>query len=90
MAMARITGDGAGGERVHRIDVVGTVTGGPHADFPVLVSVTESWLRDAASGGVVTSSAGYDIRFFADAGGTTRLSYEIERYTPASRELSRG
>jgi len=84
---APIIGDGSGGEQVHRIDVVGTVTGGPHADFPVLVSIAESWLRDAASGGVVTSSAGYDIRFFGDAAGTTRLSYEVERYTPATGEL---
>lgn len=79
--------DDAGGEQVHRIDVTGTVSGGPHADFPVLVAITETWLRDTASGGAVTSSTGADIRFFGDAGGAQLLAYEIERYTPATGEL---
>lgn len=50
----------------------GKVTGGPHADFPVLVTAA------------ITSAhaMGFDIWFSADAAGATRLAHEIERYQP--------
>jgi hypothetical protein len=55
------------------------VLGGPHLDFPVLVSVVDPNLRTTANGGGVTSSSGYDIAFRA-ADGTTVLDWELERY----------
>jgi len=69
------------GPRVRRIDITDAqVTGGPHTDFPLLVSLTESWLRGTASGGDVASASGFDIGFFADAAGTMRLAHELELY----------
>ncbi len=80
-------GDGPGdvpppqGETVRAIDLVdGQVTGGPHTDFPLLVSLTEPYLRDAANGGDVVRADGFDIYFSGDPEGTMRLSHEVERY----------
>jgi hypothetical protein len=56
------------------------VVGGPHVDFPVLVSVVDLNLRTGGNGGHVDSSNGYDIVFTA-ADGTTPLDHEIERWT---------
>ena len=39
----------------------GQVTGGPHANFPMLVSFQHNNLRTTANGGLVTSDAGDDI-----------------------------
>ena len=55
------------------------VQGGPHLDFPVLVSLIDPDLRTTTSGGRVTSPQGYDIAFRADDG-TTILDWELERY----------
>src|SRR5512143_1349001 len=44
-----------------------SVTGGPHAGFPVLVAISASWLRQVSQGGDVASASGYDIMFSADA-----------------------
>jgi hypothetical protein len=56
------------------------VIGGPHTDFPVLVSITAPWLRTVANGGSVVRAEGFDIHFSSDQGGTTQLAHEIERY----------
>ena len=64
-----------------RIDITGAqVTGGPHTDFPLLVSITAPWLRPTTAGGDVASASGFDLGFFADAAGTTRLAHEVEAY----------
>jgi hypothetical protein len=55
------------------------VVGGPHLDFPVLVTVVDPNLRTVAAGGGVQNASGYDITFRA-ADGTTVLDYEIEFY----------
>jgi hypothetical protein len=63
------------------------VVGGPHLDFPVLVSVVDPDLRTTANGGGVTSPAGYDIAFRA-ADGTTVLDWEIEYYSGTNGALT--
>jgi len=71
----------------------GQVQGGPHTDFPMLVSLTDPDLRTLATGGHVTSSLGYDIIFRAvdstTCGGTApcTLAHEIEKYDPSTGEL---
>jgi hypothetical protein len=69
------------------ITIDGTrVVGGPHLDFPVLVSVVDPELATIANGGGVTSPSGYDIAFRA-ADGTTILDWEVERYDGANGTL---
>jgi biopolymer transport protein ExbB len=63
------------------------VIGGPHVDFPLLVALTQPWLRDAAHGGDVQSANGYDIVFSADANGQVPLAHELERYRGTTGEL---
>jgi len=60
----------------------GKVTNGPHADFPLLFSTTQTWLRTSANGGDVAS--GNDIYFSSDQAGTNRLAHEVESYSPSS------
>jgi hypothetical protein len=48
-------------------------------DFPILISVTNNDLKDAAHGGHVQSSSGYDIVFY-DSTETALLYHEIEYY----------
>ena len=55
------------------------VQGGPHLDFPVLVSLVDPDLATVANGGGVQSAQGFDIAFRA-ADGTTVLDWELERY----------
>lgn len=74
---------------VRRIDVMGSqVVAGPHVDFPLLVALDASWLRDEANAGDVARADGFDIYFAADAGGSTRLAFEVERYSPTNGELT--
>jgi hypothetical protein len=80
--------DAPPGVAVRRIDITdGKVTGGPHADFPVLISLTDNDLRTVGNGGTVQNASGFDIGFFGDAGLTTRLAHEVERYDGASGDL---
>jgi hypothetical protein len=52
------------------------VVGGPHTDFPVLISHTDP---DLASGaGKVTSASGFDIIFADDTGNA--LDFQLEKY----------
>jgi hypothetical protein len=66
---------------------VGTVTGGPHANFPLLVAFTATWLRHVGSGGAVANPNGYDIVFTADAAGSFPLSHEVEEYDATDGRL---
>jgi len=52
------------------------VVGGPHIDFPVLVSHTDADL--AQSAGKVTSANGFDIIFADDSG--NQLDFQLEEY----------
>lgn len=62
------------------------VLGGPHIDFPVLISVVDLNLRSTGNGGHVESANGYDMVFTA-SDGTTPLDHEIERWDGATGEL---
>jgi len=63
------------------------ITGAPHADFPVLVTITATWLRAKSSGGDVERDDGFDIFFSSDQPGATRLAHEVEAYLPAAGTL---
>lgn len=55
------------------------VTGGPHANFPMLVSITADWLKSAGDGA--------DIYFSADLAGETKLAFDVESYDPTAGSL---
>jgi hypothetical protein len=56
-------------------------------NFPLLVSITDLDLRNVGNGGKVLSTKGYDIRF-TKADGTSILPSQIERYNPATGEVT--
>ena len=62
------------------------VVGGPHANFPVVVAVTDPELRLAPAGGV-RSALGCDIAFRA-SDGVTPLDHELVGYAPAMGMLA--
>lgn len=67
--------------KVRSIDVVDAqVAGGPHTDFPLLVSISGTWLRSVANGGDVARDDGFDIFFTADEAGITPYVFEVESY----------
>jgi Concanavalin A-like lectin/glucanases superfamily/Domain of unknown function (DUF2341) len=57
------------------------------SNFTVLVSVTDPALKTVANGGHVANANGYDIGFYADSGGTTKLKWEIEKYDGTTGSL---
>lgn len=63
------------------------VIGGPHADFPVVVALTDTFLKATSGGGNVAHPMGFDIQFSEDANNTVRYSHEIERYDAATGQL---
>jgi hypothetical protein len=65
----------------------GKVQGGPHTDFPLLVSLSGTWLKSAGNGGDVVATAGTDIYFSSDQLGVTRLAYDVEVYDPVAGTL---
>lgn len=68
--------------RVRQIDIVDAmVAGGPHVDFPLLVSLDETWLQSTGNGGDVANTSGVDIFFASDVAGVTRLAHEVEVYS---------
>lgn len=74
--------------RVRLIDLDDAkVTGGPHVDFPLLVSISAPWLRARSSGGDVERSDGFDIHFSADQAGAMQLAHEVELYAPDTGTL---
>ncbi len=54
-----------------------------HANFPVLISHTDTDLRTFPNGGNVMNSNGYDIVFTA-ADGVTQLDHQLEKYTAST------
>src|SRR5262249_18698205 len=57
------------------------------SNFTVLVSVTDPTLKTVANGGHVANPNGYDIGFYADSGGTTKLKWEVEKYNGTTGNL---
>src|SRR5262249_60089131 len=57
------------------------------SNFTVLVSVTDPALKTVANGGHVANANGYDIGFYADSGGTTKLKWEVEKYNGVTGNL---
>ncbi|BBB32858.1 hypothetical protein TTHT_1345 [Thermotomaculum hydrothermale] len=55
-------------------------------NFPVLINITDTDLKTVTNGGHVQNDNGWDIKFTA-SDGSTDLSYEIEKYDPATGEL---
>jgi Concanavalin A-like lectin/glucanases superfamily/Domain of unknown function (DUF2341) len=53
----------------------------------VLVSLTDPALKTIANGGHVANPNGYDIGFYADSGGTTKLKWEVEKYDGTTGNL---
>jgi hypothetical protein len=75
-------------EFVRQIDIVDAkVTGAAHVNFPVMLSLAETWLKSSANGGNVKRDDGFDIYFSEDAAGTVRLAFEVEAYEPAAGTL---
>jgi hypothetical protein len=73
---------------VRMIDIDDTkVAGGPHVDFPVLVSISGAWLKSKANGGDVQRDDGFDIYFSAEQSGATKLAFEVESYDEAAGTL---
>ncbi len=63
------------------------VVGGPHTDFPVLVSIAgNDDLKTIANGGFVSSTAGNDFRF-TDDDALTLLDFDIEKYDGTNGDL---
>ncbi|MBW1907190.1 MAG: DUF2341 domain-containing protein, partial [Deltaproteobacteria bacterium] len=63
------------------------VSGGPHTNFPVLISSTVDDLKTVGNGGKVTDANGYDIIFTSDEAGDTQLAHEIESYVSSTGEI---
>jgi biopolymer transport protein ExbB len=57
------------------------------SNFTALVSVTDPALKTVANGGHVANANGYDIGFYADSGGTTKLKWEVEKYDGTAGNL---
>ncbi len=53
----------------------------------MLVSLTDPALKTVANGGHVANANGYDIGFYADSGGTTKLKWEVEKYDGVTGNL---
>jgi len=56
------------------------------SNFPVLISLSGTWLKTTGNGGHVYSSNGYDIIFRA-SDGVTQLNHEIEKYDGSAGTL---
>jgi hypothetical protein len=57
------------------------------SNFTVLVSLTDPALKTVANGGHVANVNGYDIGFYADSGGTTKLKWQVEKYDGTTGNL---
>ncbi len=74
--------------KVRSIDVIDAqVSGGPHAAFPMVVSISAPWLRSTTNGGDVARDDAFDVSFTSDAAGLSRLAHDLEVYVPTTGEL---
>jgi hypothetical protein len=72
---------------VRRIDLVDAQITGSHTDFPLLVTLTEEWLKSTANGGNVRAD-GFDISFSSDQTGATTLAFQLERLDTTGGNLA--
>src|SRR4029077_23347 len=76
------------GNRCHRqMTINHTKVPSTQSNFTVLVNVTDPALKTVANGGHVANANGYDIGFYADSGGTTKLKWEVEKYNGTTGNL---
>src|SRR5439155_9565481 len=64
-----------------------TLVPSTQSNFAVLVSVTDATLRTVSNGGHVANPNGYDIGFYTDSSGSTKLKWEIDSYNPSTGQL---
>ncbi len=57
-----------------------------HANFPVMIKLTEADLRSTSNGGGVENPSGYDI-IFTQSDGSTILTHELQNYTSSTGDL---
>lgn len=57
------------------------------SNFPVLISISGTYLKSVANGGKVQSNSGLDITFSSDSVNSSPLSWEIENYDPIAGTL---
>jgi hypothetical protein len=57
------------------------------ANFPVLISFTDTDLRGTSSGGYIQNQSGYDIVFTNASGTQVKLDHQIEKYDRTTGEL---
>ena len=62
------------------------ISGGPHANFPVLISITDPDLRTQGNGGLVLNANGWDIAFSIDH--SAILNQQVESYTPGTGQIT--
>ena len=62
------------------------ISGGPHTDFAVLVSVTDNDLRSQVNGGYVLNTNAWDIAFSID--NVAILDHEVENYNPLTGQIA--
>jgi len=71
----------------HSISVQHNQVPSNQSNFPCLVNFTDVNLATVANGGKVQNSSGFDIGFYSDNQATTKLSWEMERYTATTGEV---
>src|SRR4029077_3486466 len=81
------TGSPSGNACQRQMTVNHTLVPSTQSNFTVLVSVTDPALKTLANGGHVANVNGYDIGFYADSGGTTKLKWEVESYNGTTGNL---
>lgn len=87
-AFTRATGGSYDYKRAITLGLDSTVSSGPHADFPVVISESQTYLKTTGNGGRVYNEDGYDIIFTLDSDGNTVLDHEIEYYNGTTGELT--
>lgn len=79
---------GGGGSGQKTITIDHTKCGAADSsNFPMLFSGTYTYLKTVGNGGSVQNANGYDIGFYSDAGLTTKLKWEVERYVASTGEF---
>lgn len=80
----------AGQNKYYRVITIdhNKVANTAQTNFPVLIGGVYDFLKNVAYGGKVNSASGYDIIFTSDAAGTAKLSWEMEKYNPATGEIA--
>ncbi|NQT62804.1 MAG: DUF2341 domain-containing protein [Candidatus Marinimicrobia bacterium] len=57
-----------------------------HANFPVMIKVTETDIKSTTNGGGVVNPSGYDI-IFTQSDGSTLLKHELQNYAASTGDL---